>query len=386
VFRSAAATAALSVLLVLALAAPLRAQLFETKAGQAFMIEAETGTVLFSKEPDRPFPPASLAKLMTLEVVFSALKSGRLSLEDSFFVSEYAWRTGGAPSRTATMFAAVKSSVPLEALIQGIAVHSANDACIVIAEGMTGSEENFAQLMTERARAIGLETATFVNSTGLPAEGQWVTVREMTVLARHLWSEYPEYYRYFSQPDFEWNRIFQRNRNPLMRMDIGVDGLGAGFAEDYGYAITFSAERQGRRLFASLGGLASEAERVEEARKMLDWGMRGFEKREIFAAGERVGEASVYGGAKRGVALRAEGPLEVFVPIADAERLTARIVYDGPVQAPVEEGARIGTLQVWIGDTLSWETPLYAAETVSLGNLRQRALGAVQELLVGWLR
>ncbi|UUP19471.1 D-alanyl-D-alanine carboxypeptidase DacC [Nitratireductor thuwali] len=372
--------------LALVLVGPVHAQMFETKASRAFMIEAETGTVLFSKNPDEPFPPASLAKLMTVEVVFNALKSGRLSPDETFYVSENAWRTGGAVSGTSTMFAEVKSSVPLEALVQGVIVQSANDGCIVIAEGMAGSEENFARLMTERARTLGLDTSTFVNSTGLPAAGQAVTAREMTQLALHIWREYPRYYGYFAQPDFEWNGIRQRNRNPLLPMDIGADGLKTGFTEESGYAIVASVERDGRRLFATLGGMESETERAEEARKMLDWGMRAFEKREVFAEGDIVGEASVYGGARGTVRLRAKGALSILVPTTEPERMSARIVYQGPIKAPVQEGEEVARLQIWFDETLSQETPLYTAESIDRGKLHERALDAVAELLVGWMR
>ncbi len=363
-----------------------QAQLFETRAEEGFMIEAETGTILFSKNPDELIPPASLAKLMTMEVVFHALKTGRLTLDDQFLVSEHAWRTGGAPSGTSTMFAELKSSIRLEDLIQGVIIQSANDGCIVIAEGMAGSEENFALLMTERARTIGLEKSVFKNATGLPAEGQVVTVRELAMLAMHIWREYPEYYRYYSQPDFTWNKIRQSNRNPLLKMDIGADGLKTGYTEESGYAIVGSVERDGRRLFAALSGMSSEAVRAEEARKVLDWGMRAFQKQEIFAAGEVVGEAKLFGGAKGGLPLKAKAPVSIFVPITNRDRLVARIVYEGPIEAPVEEGTQVGALKVWIGDTLSQETPLFAAESVGVGSLQSRALDAIEELMIGWLR
>ncbi|WEX11908.1 D-alanyl-D-alanine carboxypeptidase family protein [Chelativorans sp. AA-79] len=356
----------------------------ETKAAQAFVIDAGTGTVLLSKNPDEFMPPASLAKLMTVELVFHALESGRLFPEEEFPVSVHAWRTGGAPSGTATMFAAVKSSVPVGALIQGITVHQANDACIIIAEAMAGSEENFARLMTERARTIGLQKSTFVNPTGLPADGQQVTPREMALLAQHLLREYPGYYHYFSQPDFEWNRINQRNR--LLRLETGADGLGLGFTEGTGYSIIASAARDGRRLVAVLTGIPTEKERVEETRKVLDWGFDAFRKRRLFTEGEVIGEASVYGGAKGSVALRANGPVSALLPSRDSESYSARIVYDGPIPAPVEQGTPVGKLQIWIGDMLSQETELHAAETVPRGTLRQRAFGAVEELLVGWTR
>ncbi|MCO6385637.1 D-alanyl-D-alanine carboxypeptidase family protein [Aliihoeflea sp. 40Bstr573] len=373
-------------LCVLGLGSNASAQLFETRAQQAFMIDADTGTVLFSKDPDALIPPASLAKLMTMEVVFNALKSGRLTLQDEFFVSENAWRTGGAMSGGSTMFAEVRSSIRLENLIQGVIVQSANDGCIIIAEGMAGSEENFAQLMTERARQIGMTRSVFKNSTGLPAEGQVVTVRELAMLAHHIWTEYPEYYVYYSQPEFTWNNITQRNRNPLLRMNIGADGMKTGFTEESGYGIVGSVARDDRRLFVALSGMESDAVRGEEARKILDWGMRAFDKYEVFAENEIVGEAKVYGGEKGGVGLRSNGPISLFVPLTNRDRLVARIVYDGPVMAPVEEGARVGTLKVWIGDAMSQETPLYAAESVETGKLHQRALDAIEELAVGWMR
>lgn len=375
-----------SIFMLLAMSGAVRAQLFETSAGQAFMIDAETGSILFSKDPDKLIPPASLAKLMTMEVVFNAISSGRLSLDDTFYVSENAWRTGGAASGGSTMFAELKSEIRLEDLIKGVIVQSANDGCIIIAEGMAGSEENFARLMTERARALGLEKSVFRNSTGLPAEGQYVTVRELAKLALHIWRTYPEFYKIYSQTDFTWNKIFQRNRNPLLRMDIGADGLKTGFTEESGYAIVGSVNRDGKRLFVAMSGLASERARAEEARKILDWGIRAFEKVELYADGEVVGEAATYGGEKSGVAVKARGPISILVPITNRDRLIARIVYEGPVVAPVEAGTPIGTLKVWIGDTLSQETPLYAAEDVGKGTLTQRALDAVEELMIGWLR
>ncbi|RWN28903.1 MAG: D-alanyl-D-alanine carboxypeptidase [Mesorhizobium sp.] len=372
-------------LLLLSLA-PAAAQLFETKAAQAFMIDAETGTVLFSKDADKPMPPASLAKLMTMEVVFNAIESGRVTLDDPFAVSENAWRTGGAPSGTSTMFAKLKSTIRLEDLIQGVTIQAANDGCIIIAEGFAGSEANFATEMTNRARQIGLAKSTFVNSTGLPAEGQQTTVRELALLALHIWREYPDFYRYYGQTDFTWNKITQRNRNPLLAMDIGADGLAVGMSEASGFGIVGSVSHNGARIIAAMSGLKSDRERAEEARKLLDWGVRAFQKTEIFAKDEVVGEAQVFGGAKSGVALKAKGPVNIFLPIANRDKLTAKIVYDGPVAAPVEEGQPVGALRVWIGDTLSQETPLFAAESVGVGSLPRRALDAVKELAVGWLR
>ena len=359
------------------------AQPFETKAKQALLVDAANGAVLFAKDIDRPFAPAALAKMMTMEVVFHAIEEGRLSLGQTFKVSENAWRRGGAPSGGSTMFAKLNSEISLDDLIRGAIVQSANDACIVIAEGMAGSEEAFAQMMTERARAIGLTQSVFKNPHGLPAEGQVVTARDLVKLAEHLWRTYPEFYSYYAMPDFTWNGIFQRNRNPLLRMDIGADGLSTGATEESGFAIVGSIERQGRRLFLVLGGLASDKERADEARRILDWGMQAFEKRQIFAANEIVGEAQVYGGAKGVVPLKAGGPIAVLLPKEATEPVSARVVYQGPLEAPVAEGQQVGALKVWMGETLSQEAPLYAAAPVEQGTLSQRALGAIRELAIG---
>lgn len=384
-YRTRIVPAMLLMLALVAIPASAMAQLFETKAKQAYLIEAETGTVLFAKNEDELIPPASLAKLMTMELVFEALKNGRLQPEDEFQVSENAWRTGGAVSGTSTMFAELNSSIPLADLMQGVIVQSGNDACIIIAEGMAGSEETFSQMMTERARKLGLEKSVFANSTGLPHPDARVTMRELAFLARHIQQTYPEYYTLYSQPDFTWNKINQRNRNPLLRLDIGVDGLKTGFTEESGYAIVSSIERKGRRLFLAMSGMTSLRERAEEARKMLEWGLRSFERRQLFSKGEIVGEASVYGGQQSGVPVAAKDAIDIFVPITNAERLKARIVFDWPLNAPVEEGDQVATLKVWVGDTLSQQTPLYAADSVDTGPLHSRALDALQELMLFWL-
>jgi D-alanyl-D-alanine carboxypeptidase (penicillin-binding protein 5/6) len=359
---------------------------FETKAARAFMIDAETGTILYAKDPDTQFPPASLAKLMTEELVFDALRSERFSRDTTFQVSEHAWRTGGAPSRTATMFAAVKSFVPLGDLIQGAVVITANDACIVMAEGMSGSEAKFTEEMNERAKQLGMTKSVFVNPTGLPAEGQFVTARDLVTLARHIWKSYPEFYPLFAQSEYKWNNINQQNRNPLIKLGIGADGLATGFAEEAGYGIVASAEGGGTRLFLAMSGLSSEKERVDEARKLIEWSMRAFRKIDIFAADETVGEAKTFGAEKSRVRLAAHGPVSVLIPAENRDKVIARIVYEGPVEAPIQAGQPVGRLKIWVGDMLSQETPLYAAESIGVGTLSQRTLDAIEELAIGWLR
>jgi serine-type D-Ala-D-Ala carboxypeptidase (penicillin-binding protein 5/6) len=270
--------------------------------------------------------------------------------------------------------------------MHAVVIQSANDACIAIAEAFSGTEENFAKAMTARARQIGLTKSVFKNATGLPADGQVVTMRDLVTLARHIWNEYPEFYPIYSQREFEWNKIKQRNRNPLLAMDIGADGMKTGFTEESGYAIVGSSTRNGRRLFMALSGMASERERSEEGRKMLEWGIRAFEKRELFPENETVGEALVFGGMKQGLNLVAKGAISVFVPVANADLLNAKVVYKGPVNAPVEAGTEIAKLQIYVGERLLREAPLYAGEGIAAGNLPQRAKSAAYELMTGWFR
>lgn len=373
--------------LVLLVCAPLaaRAQAFETKAKQAYLIDAGTGTVLFSKDENTPVPPASLAKLMTMDVVFDAIGKNELTLDTQFPVSEHAWRTGGAPSGTSTMFAALKSRVPVADLIQGVTVLLANDACIILAEGMTGSEEAFAKRMTDRGRELGLSASVFHNATGLPDPANTVTMRDMALLARHIQTSYPNLFSYYSQAEFEWNKIRQRNRIPLISGNIGVDGFATGFAEGFGYSIVTTMQKDGRRVFLALGGLASDKERIEETRKILDWSMTAFERKRLFEAGDTVGEASVYGGTASHVPLVTREAVDVLVPVNNPDRLSARVVYRWPLAMPVEAGLKAGTLMIWSGNRLLREIPVETAAAVGEGSLTSRALDALQELLFFWL-
>jgi D-alanyl-D-alanine carboxypeptidase (penicillin-binding protein 5/6) len=360
--------------------------LFDTKAKQALMIEDQTGTVLFAKSPDTLIEPAALAKLMTMEVVFHALKTGKISLTTQYTVSENAWRTGGAPSGGSTMFAKLKSQLSVGDLIQGVIVQSANDGCIILAEGIAGSEAQFAEMMNARAKEIGLKNSTFVNSTGLPDPKQRVSLTDLVTLARYIKNQYPDYYRTYAQDNFTWNNIFQRNRNPLLRLDIGADGMGTGYTEQSGFGIVGATEHNGRRYFAALSGLASDKERAEEAKRIFDWAYQAFEEIDIFAKDEPVGEAKVFGGAKSGVVLKAHEKVGILVPVANRDRLKAHVVYNGPLTAPIAADQQVGTLRIWIGDALVQETPVYTAEAVATGDLPQRSLDAVLELATGWIR
>lgn len=358
---------------------------FIAKAEQAYMVDAETGTVLLSQNENQPFPPASLAKLMTVEVVLDALSKEQVTPETAYPVSEYAWRTGGAPSRTSTMFAALKSSVSINDLLTGIIVQNANDGCIVIAEGMTGSDAAFAKRMTARAGELGMSRSTFTNSTGLPDPGNQTTARDMVRLAQHLHDTYPDRYGLFTKPDFEWNRIFQRNKNTLLMPGSGIDGLGLGFAEGSGFAAVVSAEREGRRVYLALSGIVDDKTRQEEARRVVDWGLTAFEKRHLFSKDEAVGSVSVYGGDVAHIDLSPKEDVSVLVPVNNPERISGRIVYRWPLNAPLDVGANAGTLRIFSGERLLREVPLYTKAAVGKGSLTQNATGALKELLLFWL-
>ncbi|ORE92776.1 D-alanyl-D-alanine carboxypeptidase family protein [Aurantimonas sp. 22II-16-19i] len=358
----------------------------ETEAQEALVVDGETGTILLDKNPDKPFPPASLAKMMTMEVVFEAIASGRLALDTEFPISVHAWRTGGAPSGTSTMFADVKSNVSVENLIHGAIIHSANDACIALAEGIAGSEEAFAELMNRRAAELGMTNSRFVNPTGLPAEGQHVTVRDLVTLARHIRTEHPELYAIYSKPDFKWNKIFQRNRNPLLAMGIGADGMETGYTEASGYALLGVTNRGGRVTYLAMSGLPSSRERAEEARRLLDWSNEAFAMRHLYRKGAPVGSADVFGGEAGSVSLVAPRDIRALLPREAGERLSARIRYDGPIAAPVEAGAVIAALDILVDGKPVLSEPLAAGRPVAAGSFSDRAMGAVGELAFGWLR
>ncbi len=367
------------------LCAALAGEPIATKAKQAFMIEAETGTILLNKKADEPVQSASLMKLMTAEYVFHLLKTNELTLDREFPVSEYAWRTGGALSRTSTMFAALKSRIRVEDLLKGMIVQQANDACIILAEGISGSDAAFTEKLNARAKDIGLKKSTFANSSGLPDERNRMTMRDLVILSRDLHDNYPDYFPYFAIRDFEWNKIKQRNRFPLFASVEGSDGFATGYSEEDGYGIVATVERNGVRLYLAMSGLSSPKEREDEARNVLEWGLSAFEKRQIFAAGEVIGDVPVYGGADSHVAVAAKTPVSIFQDKRLPDRLTARIAYDWPFRAPVEKGAKVGALRLYNGEEVLQEVPVYAQNDVRGGSLTARALDAVWELLFFWL-
>jgi serine-type D-Ala-D-Ala carboxypeptidase (penicillin-binding protein 5/6) len=359
---------------------------FQTGIPNAILIEPKTDSILFEKNADQPVEPASLAKLMTLEYVFNEIVHGRLKLTDEITISENAWRKGGAPSHGSTMFAAIHSKVDLEDLIRGIIVDSANDACIAIAEALAGNEAAFGQMLTKRAREIGLQHSTFTNSTGYSDPGLRVTVHDLAELARFIIKTYPQFYPYFAQHDFTWNKIHQLNRNPLFGMGLDADGLKTGETKEAGFGLVGSAVQDDRRLIIVLAGAKSDKERADEARKILDWGFHDFQTRILFAEGQNIGSAKVFGGTAGYVPLAAPSVISLLVPRNSEQQLTARIDYTGPVAAPISKGQPIGTLKVWRGDNLALEVPLQAAEDVGRGSMSRRAMDGAAELVIGLVR
>ncbi len=376
--------AALSLLVAGPTAAQKKDDSFQTSVPHAILIEAESGSVLYERAADELVYPASLAKLMTAEVVFNELQQGKISLEDEVIISENAWRTGGAPSRTSSMFAPINSRVKLHDLLRGIIVQSGNDACIAIAEALAGNEMAFGVKMTSRAREIGLTKSTFTNSTGLHNPGLKVTARELGKLAQHIIRTYPDFYKIYGEREFTYNKIRQFNRNPLLGW--GADGLKTGFTKESGYGLVASAEQNGMRLIVVVMGAKGEKERADEARKLLEWGFRSFEARILFAEGQTVGEAKVFGGEKGYVPLVGSGTIRLMVPRNVSEKIVARVTYTGPLPAPVEQGRPAGVLKVWRGDTLALEVPLQTGDDVGKGSLSQRAFDAVTESVIALFR
>jgi D-alanyl-D-alanine carboxypeptidase (penicillin-binding protein 5/6) len=359
---------------------------FQTAAPHAILIEAESGSVLFEKGADDLIPPASLSKLMTAEVVFNEIKQGRLELNKEFITSTNAWRRGGAPSRTSAMFIPIHSKVSVDDLLHGVIIQSANDACIVLAEGIAGSESAFAEMMVKRARELGLTKSTFGNSNGLPDPRQLMTSRELGKLARHIIDTYPEFYKLYGEREFTFNKIRQQNRNPLLNMTIGADGLKTGFTKEAGYGLVGSAVQNGMRLIVVVNGLKSEKERADEAKKLLEWGFHNFQSNLLFVDGQEIAYAKVYGGAKSSVPLMAPKEVRLMVPRNTREKIIARVVYNGPVPAPVQQGQKVGTLKVWRNEFVALEVPLQAADSVPAGSMPRRAFDAATELVIGLFR
>jgi D-alanyl-D-alanine carboxypeptidase (penicillin-binding protein 5/6) len=359
---------------------------FRSGAPQAILVEVETGATLYEKAADEKISPASMSKLMTLAIVFRALKAGQLRLSDEFIMSEHAWRTGGAPSRTSAMMVPVNTREPLDQLIQGIIVQSGNDASIAVAEGIAGSEQAFAALMNKEAKRIGLKNSSFANPTGLYDPDQIMTVRDLAILARYLIAEFPDYYKMFGQKEFPYRRHKFYNRNRLLSRDLGVDGLKTGHLERAGYGVVASAVRKGRRLIAVVAGLETSDDRWKEASRLIDWGFNGFGKFKLFNDGEVVGQARVWGGEKWFVPVAGRGDIRVLLPRDPAaQKVSAHVVYSGPLKPPVKRGDRVAVLEVVSVGGVSNEVPLYATEDIPPASKWRQGLDSLFHLAFGWV-
>ena len=368
--------------------APAAQSVFETKAKQAILMNADANLVLYEKEADELVPPASMSSLMTLAIVFRELKAGHIKLEDQFKVSEHAWRTGGAPAGSSAMFAPLNSMVSVSDLIQGVTVQSGNDAAIILAEGIGGTEEAFAQQMNDYAKEIGLTKSHFVNSTGLPAEGHVMTARELAMLARFLIYTYPEYYHFFGQRDFTFNNKHTfNNRNPLIfAPDLGVDGLKTGYIEEAGYGLVASAKRGEQRLILVVNGLNTKQEREGEPRRLIEWGFKSFRPFRLFDEGQKVSDALVWGGTQHYVPLVGDGNINIILPATASGKVSASIVYQGPIKAPIRKGDRVAMLRITSSESSATnEIPLYAADDVAASNFLMRGLDSLGCLAFCWL-
>lgn len=359
------------------------AQALESPASHVYLMDTATGAVLMDKKGAELMAPASMSKLMTLYMMFERLQDGRLSLDDKFYVSENAWRKGGAKTGGSTMFLEPSMRVRVEDLIRGIVVQSGNDACIVVAEALSGSEEAFAAEMTDRARELGLMDSTFKNSTGWPDPEHRMSARDLAKLAQITVEQFPEFYHYYSERTFVFNGIKQSNRNPLIYKDMGADGLKTGHTEESGYGLASSAARKDRRLVLVVNGLPSKKLRSSESERLLEWGFREFGNYEMFKAGDVVTDAKVWLGQKPSVSLVIEKDLTLTLPKRARRGLEVKAVFEGPVSAPIQAGQRIGTLSISAPDVDTVELPLLAGEDVGQLGLVGRLGAALDYILWG---
>ena len=356
------------------------------KAPQAVLMDAESGAIVFQRGGDDLMYPSSMSKLMLLAVAFKALKAGEIKLGDEFFMSEYAWRKGGAPSGTLAMMVPVGKKAKVEELLKGITVQLGNDAALSVAENMAGNEGLFVKRMNDEARLIGLKKSSFRNATGFHDPQHQMTAREVAMLARHIVRIYPDYYEFFGLKEFNYLKHRFVNRNPLLGLVAGVDGLQPGYTKDAGYGIVASAKQDGRRLIAVVNGLATADERRDDARRLLEWGFRGFGESKLYDAGEVVGHARVWGGQRMYVPLAGKGDVNVWLPRNMAnQKLRAYIVYQWPLKPPLKKGDQVAVLRVTTSSESMNEVPLFVAEDVDQAGTMRRGLDSLLCLATRWL-
>ncbi|MED5338886.1 MAG: D-alanyl-D-alanine carboxypeptidase family protein [Pseudomonadota bacterium] len=349
-----------------------------SNAKQAVLIDADTGYVLYEKNADELTAPSSMSKMMTIYLIFEKLQNGTLSLTDQLEVSKAAWAKRGS-----RMFLEENSQVSVEDLLRGIIVQSGNDACVVIAEAFSGTEENFSEELNIKARESGLENSNFTNSTGWPDEGHLSTARDLSIIAIKTVQNFPEYYHFYAEESFEYNGINQRNRNTLLNKPVGVDGLKTGHTEAGGYGLAASALRKNQRLIMVINGLTSNKERTAEAIKLLEWGYRNFTNFDLLKEGMTVLQAKVWLGDKKTVPLIIDKDTKITIPSKSRDKLQFKIEYDSPISAPIEEGTKIAELEITAPGIDSLRIPLYAGSTItSLGPL-SKLLSVVDYLVWG---
>jgi serine-type D-Ala-D-Ala carboxypeptidase (penicillin-binding protein 5/6) len=357
---------------------------FESKAEEAILMDATSGIIFYEKDADRLIEPASMSKLMTMMLVFEALKKGDLTLDTELPITEDAWRRGGSPSGGSTMYAELNSRVKVRDLMRGAMIQSANDACITFAEAIAGTEEAFAQRMTERGRELGLKEAVFKNATGLPDPQHLMSVRDLTVLARYIIQNFPDYYKIYSEREFTWNSITQQNRNPLLIDYPGADGMKTGYTKSAGYGLVGSVQRDGRRLLIVVAGLKSINDRKLEAQKLLDFGFRQFKTIDIYAAGETVSKARVWGGTERWVELKTRNAVRLALSPAEQARIEVKLSYKAPLTAPVEAGSEIGRIKFMLDGKAVAETPVETSQSVAESpSIWSKALDSLMVLTFG---
>ncbi len=351
-----------------------------TFARQAFMVDPQTSSVMLFKDADQPMAPSSMSKMMTIYIIFEELAAGRLKLDSRFRVSERARAMGGS-----RMFLELGSEVSVEDLIRGIIILSGNDACVVIAEGLSGSEDSFAERMTKRGRELGMTKSVFKNASGWPAEGQYTTARDLAVLSWRTIDDFPKYYRYYAETNWTYNNLRQENRNRLLKITPGTDGLKTGHTEEGGYGQATSAVRDGRRLILVVNGLASMAERAQETSRLMEWGFREFTNTTVFRAGDTVVEAPVWLGAQDKVPLVVGRAVQITMPVGQtaSPRVVAR--YEGPLPAPLVKGTKIGTAAVTLPDGRVIEYPLEVGTDVARLGVIGRVTTMIRHYLFGWL-
>jgi D-alanyl-D-alanine carboxypeptidase (penicillin-binding protein 5/6) len=351
----------------------------DTVARQAIIADYQTGTVLFEKNADELIHPASMSKLMTLEILFQRLKKGQITLNDTFPVSERAW----AHNEGSTMFVGINSQVRIEDLIRGIVVQSGNDACIVVAEGLAGTEEAFVEEMNKRAVELGLENSHFRNSHGLEDPNHKMTARDLVKLAEHIYREYPDYYHYFAEREFVFNGIKQQNRNLLVNKNIGVDGLKTGHLSVSGFGVVISAQREGRRIFMVLHGMESMAQRADESTNMVEWAFREFNNYTLAKPGQVLDEAPVWYGSEATVPLTVAKDLVATLPRNGRDQAQVKVIFDGPIPAPIAQGQEIGKIVIEVPGYGKTEVPLVAAAAVERQGFVGRAFSNLEYFLFG---